>query len=344
MRASAWGCSAGDSGLSGLQQRGVREMMSAQATGRGFGSGKLILFGEHAVVHGAPAVVTGLKRGAHARARVLASRTARLTLHDATRSPSAPLLSVERGQEEQPLALAWGHILREFPEVSGVEVDVQLDLPAGAGLGSSAALAVASARALASLVDGAPWRPDDPRVWRAVEASEGVFHGRASGIDQAAALDGTMCRFQRRDGQLERQALHAPGLHLAICQASPGASTAAMVSGVAARYEAQPQLMGQLFGLVGGLVEAAIEAIQRRDWATIGALMDLNHGALVAMGVSSEPLDAACHVARQAGALGAKLTGAGGGGCVVAVLGADATKVINAWADRGWRAFTLVCD
>lgn len=307
---------------------------------QGFGSGKLILFGEHAVVYGVPAIVAGLSRGAYAKARRLGSHMARLSLFDASTSPSRLLVRVERGQSD-PLALAWHKILLEFSELDGVEVEVQLDIPAGSGLGSSAALATACARALSHLAHERQPAIDDPRVERAVAQAEGIFHGSASGIDQAASIYGGVFRFERDGGTGRRTNLTTSGLHLAICQAAPGASTATQVQRVRELLTRRGGSGQQLLGLVREVVQEAELALAARDWSALGDLMNINHGALGAMGVSTQALDHACHIAREAGALGAKLTGAGGGGCVFALTPSGADDVLDQWHAHGWEAFTV---
>ncbi|MFB6374860.1 MAG: mevalonate kinase [Bradymonadaceae bacterium] len=124
--------------------------------------------------------------------------------------------------------------------------------------------------------------------------------------------------------------------------AGPPAPTREMVDGVADRRKREPELFDYLKLLVGDTTRFGSGAIGDGDWQRVGELMDINHGALVALGVSTDVLDEACHVAREAGALGAKLTGAGGGGCVTAMLPPQrGDEVVEAWRENGWEAFSV---
>ena len=106
---------------------------------------------------------------------------------------------------------------------------------------------------------------------------------------------------------------------LLVAQVEAGADTGRMVASVAALREAHP-VARALCADIGVLVAEAETALTAGDQAAVGRLMNLNHGLLSALGVSTARLDAAVHAARAAGALGAKLTGAGGGGCMVALV------------------------
>ncbi len=298
----------------------------------GDGRAKLILFGEHAVVYGTPAVAAGLPRGARAIARVASGTTSELTLRSELDEDISSRVAAEATGE--PLAQAFHAILSQFQTKTAVEVEVTLEVPVGVGLGSSAALAVATARALGSLFD------ETDVVDDAVRASEEVFHGNPSGIDQMAATRGGLIFFSRTD-HVEASPIEAPPLTVAVCQAGPAASTAKMVAKVAGRKGREGQLVDYLNQLIGDIARSATEALRKGDWPRLGELMDINHGVLCALGVSTAALDAACHTARDAGALGAKLTGAGGGGCVFALTPDGAGDVLAAWEEQGWRGFEV---
>lgn len=295
----------------------------------GHGSGKLILFGEHAVVYGYPAIVAGLGTGATAAAHFAAKP--HMTL---TNGMTGERLADVGPDDDVPLGRAYRAILEAFEITGPMAVDVALHLPIGAGLGSSAAMAVAVSRAIESVAGGPPGT-----VQAAVEASESVFHGTASGIDQAAALRGGMFRFRSPN---EVQPLVVPQFQVLACQAGPGASTAPMVRHVRSRAAQLPDITRSIFVAIEAVVERAESALTGGDWDTVGQLMTINHGLLCSLGVSTPALDDACHVARDAGAHGAKLTGAGGGGCVFAVAPADKqADVIGAWHERGLPTFSF---
>ncbi len=304
-------------------------------TRHGFGSAKLILLGEHVVVHGVPAIAAGLTRGVRA-ALTPAPQDALLVY--TSQGEELFRVDAEHPPRDQRLMTAWAHIRDTFG-VADTPFHVRLDLevPLGAGLGASAALSVAPARAIATHVDGQEPPPQDPRVTQAVAGSEGAFHGQASGIDQAAAQYGGLFVFQR---DTPRVPITAPPVTFAVCQAAPGASTAALVRAVGERRRRHPRALGHLEAMIAELVEEARRALESGDAPRLGELMDLNHGALVGLGVSTPDLDLACHMARAKGAHGAKLTGAGGGGCVVAVC-EDPEPILARWRERFLTAFSV---
>jgi mevalonate kinase len=301
------------------------------ASARARAGGKVILLGEHAVVYGSPAIALGLELGA--AARVHYSPELSLTLG----GERHVLAAATADQTEAPVKRAFRALLGSMG-ASQIAAYASLEIPAGAGLGASAALGVALARAVEAFASthAAQLAAPPGSLARAALAWENVFHGDASGIDTAAAEHGGCLWFTRGAGP---RPLGVGGeLRVLVALVEPGASTRDMVSAVAERRRADRQRVDHLIDSIADLVTRARDSILAGEREQLGQLMQQNHQLLVELGVSTAGLDAACQVAMQAGALGAKLTGAGGGGCVIALVGSDDTRelVLRAWQARGF--------
>ncbi|MEL6182600.1 MAG: mevalonate kinase [Myxococcota bacterium] len=289
------------------------------------GCAKVILFGEHAVVYGQPALAAALASGA--------------TAHRVERGTQGPTLEVPAWNvTAQPgdgtrlgdaLEAIAGVIAQHSGALPNAHLCLAFDVPVGAGLGSSAAMAVAIARAML------PGASDDV-VLQAAEASERIFHGDPSGVDHTTSTLGGMLRFRRSATPPFVPLDGVAPLPVIVAQMEPGADTGVMVSGVRARLDQEPEVGTQLLEWMGLLTHHAETALIQGDRLRLGRLMNLAHGALVSLGVSTPALDRGCHIARQAGAYGAKLTGAGGGGCLIA-LASDTSQeaVVKALEEDG---------
>jgi mevalonate kinase len=165
-------------------------------------------------------------------------------------------------------------------------------------------------------------------------AWENVFHGNASGVDTAASELGGCLSFRR--GEVPQPLRLAGPIRLVIGLVQAGASTRRMVEQVAAQRAEAPARVTAVLEETGALVERAERALCAGELRELGTLMSRNHDLLGALGVSTPKLDRACQSAREHGALGAKLTGSGGGGCAVALLTAKAgNEVLDAWRRDG---------
>jgi mevalonate kinase len=295
----------------------------------GSASGKVILLGEHAVVYGSPAIVVGIDRGATAIASAETSGS-RLVIGD------EPPIGRD---DESDLARAFAALLEACDVTAPVRVHVKTELPAGAGLGCSAAIAVAITRALDAFIGRAARSPGD--VSRCAHAWEAVFHGNPSGVDAAAAARGG-CLFFRKgesvDAIIKPVRVSGP-LTLAIGHSGQSSSTRAMVEHVARMREKKPAMVDRSVAAIASLVENARLALEAGDRVGLGRLMDLNQMLLSGLLLSTEEIETMCRLAREAGALGAKLTGSGGGGCVVA-LADDAEPILASWQKQGFRSFS----
>ncbi len=299
-------------------------------SGAGHAWGKVILLGEHAVVYGVPAIAVGIDRGVSARAVALGEGPSLLAVGSWN-------IAVREDDPENDLARGLRALLdavrQEVPALPPFSLEVESDLPPGGGLGCSAAIGVAIARAVA------PGASEEAVQARAM-AWESVFHGTPSGIDAAVAARGGCLLF--RKGQAPG-AVHVRGGPLYLCVGNTGipSSTKDMVEGVARLRARRPEVTEKSFEAVRSLVNNARYAIEAGDQVALGRLMDLNQMVLGGLLVSTPEIEGMCALAREAGALGAKLTGAGGGGSVVALVPSPAASdaVLAAWRGDGLDGF-----
>jgi mevalonate kinase len=280
-------------------------------------AGKVILLGEHAVVYGHPALAGALAHGVAI-----------------TTSPGRGLLRVAQWDllidpERAPsstLAQAYAAIRRHAAPPT-VDLDVCFHFPTGAGLGSSAALAVAVGRALG--LDGAT-------LEQAAMDSETVIHGRPSGLDHTVSIAGSFGLFTRADGL---RPLHAPPLPLVIGHTGRARDTKGRVARVAELLAERSDEVRDRFGAIAGLVARGARAVVDGALGELGEAMNENQRHLEALEVSCPEIERLCAIARDAGAVGAKLTGGGGGGCVIAVAPGREGAVADAWRAAGFAAF-----
>lgn len=292
-----------------------------------FGRGKVILLGEHAVVYGRPALAAGIERGV--RARVAAPGEMRLAIQPWGRE-------VVPGVEDDELSRAFAAVIAEQRGAVPARIDVEVELPAGAGLGCSAALGVAVVRALAQAAGEAP---ADEEVARRALAWERVFHGNPSGVDNTMAAHGGVAVY-RKGEPLEPIRPKKP-LRLVIGDSGESASTRVMVESVARQHERDRPRTEKTLDAITALVQNAKLAIEDGDIRALGQLMDMNQLLLGSLMLSTEALEEMCAAAREAGAAGAKLTGSGGGGCMIALVADDEAgqRVREAIERKGRRAF-----
>jgi mevalonate kinase len=292
--------------------------------------GKVYLFGEHAVVYGEPAVPCAIER----RARVTAEkRDEGLVVHaedlkldgftveytgDGTDHPDVdaekPLLEAAMGYVNE--AVSQVQDAADEPD-AGFEIWIESDIPLGAGLGSSAAVAVAAIDA--GTRELGVELSSEAIADRAYQVEAAVQEGEASRADTFCSAMGGAVRVEGDDcHRLEG----VGNLPFVIGYDGGAGDTGALVAGVRALRD-EYDFAADTVGAIGDIVRTGEDVLQSGDTETLGELMDFNHGLLSALGVSGRSLDTMVWAARDAGAMGAKLTGAGGGGCIVALDDSD---------------------
>lgn len=293
-------------------------------TSVGFAPGKVILLGEHSVVFGRPALAASLSFG--------------ITMRAERASAGGVQLLGDGMPDDQRIRDATALIARQVG-VDHAKVWIESKLTPAGGLGSSAAFAVALIRALTGL--SGQQLPVERLAEIALD-SEQIFHGRPSGVDHSAIAHGGIIRFWK--GPPPRiEPLH-PKQPLSIVVGLTGQmrSTGHHVLSLAQRVATSPSEYEPLIDRLGELTIGGCTDVERGDLKALGDRMNEAHELLSRCGVSAPVLDAIVHAARGAGALGAKLTGAGGGGAAVALIGDDPEPVLRAIRAAGFEAHAAI--
>lgn len=279
--------------------------------------GKVILVGEHFVVKGSRAIAASIGLRVRVRVRPLSSWPARIT--------SKPLNAEARVGEDGALRGSW--VFKQVPVILGelrrmgysldpFEAIIESDIPPAAGLGSSAATSAALTLALTAL-HGDPLSPDV--LSRVTYEAEKVIHGKPSGIDNTIVSFGGGLVYRIGEEPRRVDVRLPKGTRLIVAHTGRGRVTGEIVARVLENAEALWPSASLLYEASDRLVDIVLDAMKRGDAALLGRAFNLAHGMVSALGASSIEIEVLVHKARMAGALGAKLTGAGGGGCVIAL-------------------------
>ncbi len=304
---------------------------------------KVILFGEHFVVYGEPAIVLAIDQRAYARVEKRDDNRLHVSSLNLNLAGyfEQDIFEVEYGNAKEaktkfePVKKAMEKVLEKYGENVGLNIEINSTVPVGAGLGSSAAVVVASATAIGALLDVKLSKED---VFRIAYDAEKMVHGTPSGVDPAVSTFGGTLLFQMDTGFKPLDV--ETDIQLVIGDTGVGRFTRVQVERVRGLADKYPRVIEPMMKAAREIVLRAIDALKENDLETLGTLMDINHALLYGIGVSDESLEWLTNAARKAGALGAKLTGAGGGGCMIALTKDEKLQqVIEAIQRAGGRPF-----
>ena len=287
---------------------------------------KAIITGEHFVVHGAWALAAALPR----KVRVEIKPASRFSVvSDRFGEPRSPELA--------PISAVVEAMAREFSVDPKVSIRIASGVPGGAGLGSSAATMVAAASAFSRLnklglgVD---------EVIRCAMVGEHHIHGKPSGIDPTICAHGGVLLF--RPGSRPRKLSLDSPRSLIISHSGQTRSTKGQIGRVSKSRAKSPRFFSMLVEGVSELSLAAAERFRAGDMKGLGGLLTVNHALLRTVGVSNETLDRIVDLFGSMGSYGAKLTGAGGGGSVLAVAPeAKEKSIVSGLSARGFETFRV---
>ncbi|MBH03648.1 MAG: hydroxymethylglutaryl-CoA reductase [Xanthomonadales bacterium] len=301
-----------------------------------FGYGKIIVLGEHSVVYGRHAIAAPIPLNVRAEVRPQAQDIDLLI----------PRWGVEMRFSEPEGKISSLHesisLIAERLGVAdrGMRIDVFPRVPRANGLGASAALAVAVIRAMARAF---AIEISDREISNLAYDVEKIAHGTPSGIDNTLATFGRPILFRKDNPQARaeiRDLATSRPIPVVIGLSGVATLTAQTVGNVRAAWQKNPARYEAIFDQIDGLALAGVDALARGDIAELGDLMNIDHGLLNALQVSSWEIEELVEIARSNGALGAKLTGGGGGGAMIAVAESDRVEdVAAAMRAAGYNSF-----
>lgn len=265
--------------------------------------GKIYLFGEHAVVYGETAIACAVELRTRVRAEI----------------SDSVIIQSQIGRtgidfEKHPYISSVIEKMGEISQIKGVFLEIDSEIPVGSGLGSSAAVTIASIGALNELFGCGLSLKEIAKLGHQIEIS---VQGAASPTDTYVSTFGGVVTIP------EQRKLRTPDCGIVIGDTGVFSSTKELVANVRKLRESYPELIEPLMASIGRISKIGESLVLAGDYPSIGRLMNVNQGLLDALGVNILELSRLIYSARGAGAFGAKITGAGGGGCMVALTAPD---------------------
>lgn len=283
--------------------------------------GKIILFGEHAVVYGRPALAVPVIQ-VHADVNITASNSAGIWIQAPDINLHAELNTLP---SDHPIAAVIHNLffLSRVSPFPALNIKITSTIPVASGLGSGAAVTVALTRALSAHIN---YPMTDEQVNAFTYEIEKLYHGTPSGIDNTVITYAKPVYFVK--GQAMETFQVAKPFTIVIGDTGISAPTKESVGDVRKLWESDKAKWEEAFNEVGAIAKEARDAIERGKMKELSELMNQNHALLQSMTVSSPELDKLVSAAHNAGALGAKLSGGGRGGNMIALVEPDQAEVV----------------
>lgn len=308
--------------------------LAKEDSAMGVGYGKVVILGEHAVVYGRHAIAAPVPM------------TIKALVEDCDEGIHLmiPRWGVEyqlasNPQDRRSFERPAGVVLDKLGlSGRGMRIEVFPEVPRSMGLGGSAAMAVAIVRALDKHFR---LGLSDADVNSLAFESEKVAHGSPSGLDNTLACYGVPLVYRPGDTPLVEPLNIREPIPMVIGMTGYEGLTAKTVGRVREAWKQDRKLYERIFDQIDSLTLRGVQAIQDNDLKLLGELMNICHGMLNALQVSTPELEQLVDISRANGALGAKLTGGGGGGSIIAVCDGDTSRVVNAIRAAGYQALPV---
>jgi mevalonate kinase len=277
--------------------------------------GKLMLFGEHAVVHNRPCIVTSADH------RISLSVEKRKDKKIIIRAPDLLLKDyvLSHGEKSYPkevsfILIAIENFFGKYQSKSGLNIKTKSEFSEKVGLGSSSAVTVATIKALSQIFDVSI---KEKEIFDLSYKTVLDVQGIGSGFDVAVATYGGVLYFVT--GGKTIQQIDVKNISLIVGYTGIKADTPTLVKMVNKKLLKEPERINNIFDEIEGIVDLARSELENQNWKEVGKLMNKNQELLRQLGVSSKELENLITSALDVGAYGAKLSGAGGGDCMIAI-------------------------
>lgn len=306
--------------------------------------GKLMLLGEHAVVYGRPCIVTAVNQRMKATVELINEPILQLNAPDVQMENYTKPMN-QLGQDEIPKGAKFveiaiknfTHTRSHLAKLNGIKVTTKSEFSSQFGFGSSSASTVCVIKALSELTKK---KLSNKQIFDLAYKTVLDIQGKGSGFDVAAAVYGGTLYFVIGGKVIEPLKINA--LPLIVGYSGIKTDTVTLINEVAQKATKYPWVIDNIYDAIGELVKKAKQAILSKNWLSLGELMNFNEGYLAALGVEDQKLADMIYAAREAGAYGAKLSGAGIGDCMIAIATQDKRKAIaNAIAKAGGQVIEI---
>ncbi len=290
--------------------------------------GKLMLLGEHAVVYGRPCIVTAVGQRMFVTLEALLEPSFELEATDVDvtgyKKQFADLGKGNIPKGAKFVEVAIKNFTNKYPVKGGVRITTRSEFSSSFGFGSSSASTVCVIKGLAELTNT---KLSSKELFDIAYRTVIDVQGKGSGFDVAAAIYGGTLYFVTGGKIIEP--ISSSELRLDVGYTGVKADTVALINAVAEKAAQDPKHIDALYTQIGKMVDEAHSSLKEKKWSRVGELMNSDQDILEELGVSSQKLDAMIHAARDAGAFGAKLSGAGGGDCMIALASGDKKQAVS---------------
>lgn len=274
--------------------------------------GKVILFGEHFVVYGTKAILCSIDKRIKVTSQLIDERKIRIK-SDIGNVEVDVESALNDSDPMRPFVYLAAHTLKKFKKNAGIEIKIESEIPPGIGLGSSSASCVAAAASIIGLFEKLS---KEEILKMAIEAERTIFKN-TSGADCSVCTFGGLAEYDIKNGF--KKIISKADFDLVIANSKQSHLTSEVVERVRKFKEKNEELFASLYKQESSLIQDALLSLQKNDLLTLGSIMTKNQVFLEQIGVSTDKLNLLVREAKKT-SFGAKITGAGGGGCIIVLV------------------------